>query len=368
MMRAAFVLLPLLLAQQEPTEKEKKDYVEKKIDTAIEKGLHALRGLQRPSGRYEWFGQAPHGTTALALYTFLASGVRIEDTAAWKALDWLLNNPFQWTTSREYDTYQVSLIAVALSYAIPQMETSGSRDRAVAMLQRAADWLVAAQAKGGGWSYSTKNDSHDHSNTQFGILGLRAAANAGAKVKREVWDKEVSHYKTSQLKDGGWGYHACYKDQTGTARSTSTMTAAGVMGLAMSLGSASARTTESLAADAGVKKGLAAIKIHWDAGITRSGVPNYYLLYSVERACMVTGQRLLGDMDWYVVGSYELIKYQNLDGLWGSGQDQVVSQSFALLFLKRAFVPVATPSNAKPDSPARPPDVDPNAGKPREME
>src|SRR5688572_23848618 len=130
MMRAALLLLPVLLAQQEgPTEKEKKDYVEKKIDTTIEKGLHALRGLQRPSGRYEWFGQAPHGTTALALYTFLASGVRIEDTSAWKALDWLLNNPFHWTVSREYDTYQVSLVAVALSYAIPQMETSGSKDR-----------------------------------------------------------------------------------------------------------------------------------------------------------------------------------------------------------------------------------------------
>jgi hypothetical protein len=39
-----------------------------------------------------------------------------------------------------------------------------------------------------------------------------------------------------------------------------------------------------------------------------------------------------------------------------------------LLFLKRAFVPVATPSNAKPDAPARPPGPDPNAGKPREME
>ena len=369
MLRAALLLLPVLLVQQEPpTEKEKKDYVEKKLDSAIEKGLQALRGLQRPSGRYEWFGEAPHGATALALYTFLASNVSLEDNAAWKALDWLLNNPFQWTTTRGYDTYQVSLIAVALSYAIPQMATSGSKDRAVVMLQRAADWLVAAEAKGGGWSYNTKNESHDHSNSQFGILGLRAAANAGVKVKKEVWEKEVNHYKTSQLKDGGWGYHACYKDQTGTARSTSTMTAAGVMGLAMSLGSASQRTTESLAADQGVKKGLAAIKVHWDMGITRSGVPNYYLLYSVERACMVTGQRLLGDTDWYVEGAYELIRYQNPEGLWGSGQDQVVSQCFALLFMKRAFVPVATPSNAKPDTVAKPPGPDPNAGKPREME
>lgn len=369
MARVSLLLLALLLPQEE-TEKERRDYVEKRIDSAIEKGLHALKGMQRPSGRFEWFGQAPHGTTALGLYTMLASGVTLDDAAPAKALDWLLNNPFAWSTPREYDTYQVALISVALSYAIPQMPAGGGKDRATAMLQRAADWLVGAQAKGGGWSYNTKNDSHDHSNSQFGILGLRAAANAGARIKKEIWDREVSHYKTSQLKDGGWGYHACYKDQQGTGRSTSTMTAAGVMGLAMSLGSAGGpRTPESLAADPGIKKGLASLKTHWDNGITRSGVPSYYLLYSVERACMVTGQRLLGDIDWYIEGSYVLLKYQNPDGEWGSGQDQAVYQCFALLFLKRAFVPVITPSNAKPGEVAvKPGGPDPNAGKPREME
>jgi hypothetical protein len=145
------------------------------------------------------------------------------------------------------------------------------------------------------------------------------------------------------------------------------MTAAGVMSLAMALGSVgSPRTAQSLAGDAAIKRGSSAMKVHWDKGVTRSGIPNYYLLYSIERACMVTGQRLLGDVDWYVEGSWILIRYQNTDGLWGSGQDAVVPQCFALLFLKRAFVPVQTPSNAKPGEVAK---SDPNSdGKPREME
>jgi hypothetical protein len=369
MLRAAAIILSALILQQELTEKERREFVDKNVDKAIEKGLKALRMMQRPSGRFEWFTSAPHGSTALALYTLLASGGTLEDTAAAKALDWILNNPFPWGRRGDYDTYEISLIAVALSYSIPHMAAGGAKDRAVAMLQRAADWLVAAQAKGGGWSYNQKNESHDHSNSQFGVLGLRAAANAGAKIKKEVWDKEVSHYKTSQLKDGGWGYHACYKDQTGTGRSTSTMTAAGVMGLAMALASASAtdKTPESLASDAGIKKGLVALKDHWDKGVARFGIPNYYLLYSIERACMVTGQRLLGGVDWYIEGSYLLIRQQDLDGQWGTGQDAVVSQCFALLFLKRAFVPVKTPSNAN-DPVARPPAPAPGAGKPREME
>lgn len=367
MLRPAAVLLILLLPQEEPTEAEKKAYVDKKVDGAIEKGLAALRIMQRPSGRFEWFNQAPHGSTALALYTFLASGVPMDDPGAAKALDWMLNNPIGWTRGGAYDTYEISLIAVALSYAIPQLPAGGSRDRAVAMLQRAADWLVAAQAKGGGWSYNTKNEAHDHSNSQFGILGLRAAANAGARVRTGAWEREVNHWKISQLQDGGWGYHACYKDQQGTGRSTSTMSAAGVMCLAMAMGSVGApKSAQTLAADAAIKRGLAAMKVHWDKGVTRSGIPNYYLLYSIERACMVTGQRLLGDVDWYVEGSYILIKYQAVDGMWGSGQDAVVPQCFALLFLKRAFVPVATPSNAKPGDVTKP---DPASdGKPREME
>ena len=367
MVRGSLVLLALLVSQQEPTEKERREFVEKKVDGAIDKGLQALRRMQKPSGRFEWFGQTPQGATALALYTFVAAGVSVDEPPAAKALDWLLNNPIAWGRRGDYDTYEISLVAVAMSYAIPQMKPGGARDRAVTTLQRAADWLSNAQAKGGGWSYSTKNGSHDHSNTQFAILGLRAAANAGAKVKKEVWEREVNHYKTSQLKDGGWAYHTCYKDLAGTGRSTSTMTAAGVMGLAMALGSAGTeRSPESLASDASIRRGLAAMKVHWDKSVARAGVPHYYLLYSIERACMVTGQRLLGTIDWYVEGSWLLIRKQSLEGEWTSGQDQVVAQCFALLFLKRAFVPVETPSNAKPGAPPKP---DPaGSDKPREME
>jgi hypothetical protein len=363
-------LLPLLLALplQDPSEKERREYVEKNVAKAIEKGLQGLRMMQRPSGRFDWYGQAVHGSTGLALYTLIASGVDLTDVCASKALDWLLNNPYTWTKPRDYDTYEISLVAVALAYSIPLMADGAAKQRAVTMLQRAADWLMAAQAKGGGWWYSTKNDQHDHSNTQFAILGLRAAANAGARVKREVWDREVTHWKTAQLKDGSWAYRTCYKDQTGIGTGTSTMTAAGVMSLAMALGSRGAEVTpQTLAADASVKKGLAALKDHWDKGVRSDAAPPYYLLYSVERACMVTGVRLLGEVDWYNEGAYLLIREQDGAGLWSTGQNQVVNQCFALLFLKQAFIPVRTPSN-KEGVEAKPGPAADDEGKPREME
>ena len=339
-------LPPVEGASPELTEKERRDFVEKGVNEAIDKGLQALRDMQRESGLYLWNGHTQHGATSLALYTFLAAGRALDDPAAAKALDWLLNNEFRPWRHSDYPTYSYSLIAVAMSYAIPRMMPGKTRDRAVSALQRAADWLSSAQAKGGGWGYDTKKEFHDHSNGQFAILGLRAAANAGAKVKKEVWEREVGHYKSSQVKDGGWAYH-CGKEFGGQA-STTTMTAAGVMGMAIALGSVGAeRTADSLASDPSIRRGLAAMKAQWDRGSGRRGGLDYYLLYSIERACMVTGQPLLGDVDWYVEGAFKILRRQRADGRWDKGDDQVADQCFALLFLKRAYVPVPTPSNAK---------------------
>lgn len=376
MFRFSLVLLALLLPQQEATEAEKRNYVEKNVDTAIEKGLRALREWQQPSGSFQ--SGHIHGVTALSLYTILALGGTLEDPGAAKALDWLLNNSIDWKGNGRSDTYQISLIAVGLSYAIPHLAKDERRKQAVSILQQAADWLVSAQVPGGGWSYSHKTEGwHDHSNSQFAVLGLRAAANAGAKVKREVWERELTHYKTSQLADGGWGYRACYSPGARLNRSTSTMTAAGVMGLAMAIGSLRTVRPEQISSDPAIRKGLEAMKVLWTQGLTNNlklmgGIP--YLLYSVERACMVTGQQRLGTIDWYVEGSWIILKEQNADGRFvGTGSDPVSTHCFSLLFLKRAFVPVATPSRPKPqDTPTgksgTPPASDASDDKPREME
>jgi hypothetical protein len=319
------------------------------------------------------------GTTALALYTLIASGNTLEDPSAAKALEWLLSHPVDGTGNGAWDTYEFSLVAVALSYSVPHLPKGDQRDQAATLLQRAADWLVRAQLPGGGWSYNLRpvgvriEGWHDHSNSQFAVLGLRAAANAGAKVPKESWEREVTHYKTSQLADGGWGYRTCYKDLAREGKSTSTMTAAGVMGLAMALGSTKASSAEHLSKDPAIKKGLEAMGVHWARGLENElkplgGVP--YLLYSVERACMVTGQQRLGDIDWYVEGAWHLIRQQRGDGLLGTSRDPVAGHCFSLLFLKRAFVPVATPSKHNPQTPAPKPRSasETSGGTPREME
>ena len=330
-------------AKSEYSEMERWEFVGKNLKESVDKGLEALRAMQMPSGVFE--GPSRHAATALAVYTFLASGKTPADPAPAKALDWLLNNPFSKSQSG-YETYEISLVAVAMSYALPQIKPKAVRNRASSTLQKAADWLAAAQRKDGGWSYRAKGEGHDHSNGQFAILGLRAAANGGATIDKEVWERELRHYRTSQVKDGGWVYSDCDHAGQGDRRSHPGMTAAGIMGTALALGSVGKeQDPESLAADVSIRRGLAALKNQWAKGVAQAA-PDFYVLYSIERACMLTGQRLLGDVDWYLEGAWKLLRRQHENGRWMHGTDPV-SQCFALLFLHRAYVPVPTPSNAK---------------------
>lgn len=355
-------ILILSLALQQPSFAERSDYVQKNVSKAIEKGLKSLLEMQQQVGRFEWHGRAAQGATSLGLYTMMISGVPIDEAPAARALDWLLKNPPPVRTKGDWDTYEVSLFAVAVAHAVPAIRSSTLRGKAVFQLQKAVDWLTSAQLKTGGWGYSTGSENHDHSNTQFAVMGLRAAMNSGAKVKKEVWERELSHYRISQLTDGGWSYHGCAKDQPGM-RSSSTMTAAGVMGLTMSLAAMMpGKTVAELAREPGVKRGLETLR-KYAATDFSSGQVAFYWLYSLERACMVTGTSHLGDIDWYVEGAWKLIRDQDPDGKWANGGDKIVDQCFALLFLRRAYITVETPSNSKPQPPTAA-----AGGRPREME
>jgi hypothetical protein len=65
----------------------------------------------------------------------------------------------------------------------------------------------------------------------------------------------------------------------------------------------------------------------------------YYWLYGLERTCELNQVALLGERDWYFEGALQLLGQQRRDGSWAAGWDTC----FALLFLKKAALPVITP-------------------------
>jgi hypothetical protein len=179
-------------------------------------------------------------------------------------------------------------------------------------------------------------------------MGLRAAVNAGAHVEKRVWEKALNHWKLSQLQDGGFDYSSYY----GTRRSSSTnaMTAAGVMSIVMAAASIEEKKDAAeYAKDSLVQKGLEALEKHAKSALGN----NYYWLYSLERACMSTGTERLGGFDWYVIGAWQIVRAQELTGLW-PGSYGISDTCFALLFLKKSYVAVATPSGKSRPKPGEP--------------
>ena len=89
-------------------------------------------------------------------------------------------------------------------------------------IDSAARYLMGRQNPNGSWDYSQRL-AGDTSISQYAVLGLWEAENAGVNVGPSVWDRAASWYLSSQSGEGSWNYH---RDEGGPE--TLSMTAAGV--------------------------------------------------------------------------------------------------------------------------------------------
>ena len=98
-------------------------------------------------------------------------------------------------------------------------------------------WLESAQIKPGdpqnwpgSWSYSDSKRGRpgDNSNTQYALLGLHAASEAGVHVKPTVWELARAYWERSQKHDGSWAY------TPDSNNPTASMTCAGISSLIIS--------------------------------------------------------------------------------------------------------------------------------------
>jgi hypothetical protein len=269
----------------------------------------------------------------------------------------------------------------------------------------------------GGWGYypvkGNGDENSDNSCSQFAILGYKAAGTLGGKAEASVYKREAERLlkqygavasaseleyeytveggKTAvaykgKIKPGGWAYRAYSGRAVGDSMQ---MTAAGISTLAICLDELRARDELEPRAEFEI-----ALRIHGaqarlaltyytgealadkDGALLRTardGSGAYYNLYSVERGCELAGIARLSDaIDWYTIGAEALLEHQNLDGSWSSGsgeqaQRNLINTSMAILFLKRASLPVFTdPRRKQPEKPRDPVTGDKDAPKEQE--
>src|SRR5439155_267381 len=102
------------------------------------------------------------------------------------------------------------------------------------------DWLIKARGydkndKFIGWDYHSRRNAiaTDASNSQYAMLALWYARQAGVEIPRDVWQSIHDLYRTTQQTDGSWIYSPYYSSDE-LKKPSVTMTVAGLCGLYIS--------------------------------------------------------------------------------------------------------------------------------------
>ncbi|GIW80460.1 MAG: hypothetical protein KatS3mg105_2267 [Gemmatales bacterium] len=296
------------------------------VKQAIDRGVQYLRDQEDNRGHWELdaiSARHPGGETALALLALLNCGVKPDEPIIQRGLKYLRG-------VEPRSTYVVGLQTMV--YAAAGLEVDRER------IQKNVDWLLAARlGDDSGWTYGKgRAIGYDSSNTQYALLGLHAAHEAGAKIDNQVWDSIRKFYIDKQRMNGAWGYRF-------TDPGTLPMTIAGLCGLYITgLDLSSRQGCGQYAETAALDQAHRWIAEHFQIDYRAA---RYYNLYGIERAGRLSGRRFLGEHDWYREGCEQLVRWQNKEtGAWDSrgihDQWRIVNTSFALLFLAKGRTPV----------------------------
>ena len=293
------------------------------VDRAVKK-LQTYLLAQQQKGSWEHMYENPHagksGVTSMVVYALVASGVSVQHPQIQEAIKVL--------RGIEGDhTYEVGLRLHAWGQLTDEYKKEIQKDMNI----------LAASGPKGVYSYKVSGSPasmsgnatppHDHSNTQYGLLGLWEASKRGVSVPAGLWQAAVKHFVEAQAPDGGWNY------RLGDERpSYFNMTAAGVTALFVAeqelyRGSTKRNGTVAKAMD----KGLLWLDKNYDASSW-----GLYGVYSIERVGLGTGIKFFNNKDWFAVHANQIVKGQKGDGSVGP----VYDSCFALLFLARGRVPI----------------------------
>ncbi len=306
------------------------------VQKAIDRSVNFLLSSQKEDGGWDDFSEYPGGVTSLVVLSLLTAGLPPDHPKVSSGLNYARQRVPK-------KTYSVALQSMAFCAANPT--------KFAAEIQRNTEWLVKAQCADGSWGYGEDGRSNgDPSNTQFALLALYEAQRAGARLSPDDWKNVYGLSKKYWLairnKDGGFPYNAGSTDIRGS------MTCAGIASLVI-VGSqldgseASANgeikccgqdTSNDHEINAALKWLAANFTVRYNPVFQQF---HLYYLYGLERAGRMTGQRFLGDHDWYSEGAEVLMSIQNpasgkFDSSYQSslGNDYTET-AFGLLFLAK---------------------------------
>ena len=303
------------------------------VRTAIDDAVTSLRNCQRKDGSIG-YGSGYHraGETALSALAMLAAGANpLSDSQLAAALDYL--------AKADHDnTYVRAIRANVWEYALRKVPHNKAYRQS---LRADYEWLLKALGKKRAWRYRMSSGDWDNSCSQYGVLGIWAAARAGFQPGDAFWKTCSQHFRTSQRPDGGWSYV--------TSNSTPNMATAGLASLFLVFDMYHGKSCysrehpraftsgEAAAVLASIERGMA-----WlgkQGGANNDG----YYLYGIERTGVASGRKTIGGRDWFLEGATVVLRGQRPDGSIPSGQwgGGIANTAWSTLFLVYGGAPVA---------------------------
>lgn len=314
------------------------------VEAAIRKGVEYLYSQQRngtweksaardqKSNAHAVTGGQWGGLTSIATYALLAAGEKPLDPRIMQACEFLRK-------AEIIGNYALGMRAQVWLY-LPRTDENKQ-----AMLRDAQLLLRALSTRGnnrGLYDYIAGGSRVDLSVSQYGVLGMWAAADFLEEVPPDYWrEVENAWLRWQDRQSGGWAYQGTPKENKPYSPS---ITAAGVASLFI--------TQEFLYSDQGldckgnitnpgmqaIERGLAFMAKSLPNIVDRNSDVShrYYTLYGVERIGVASGYKYFDKLDWYQVGADYLVRNQQNNGSWGDIPDTC----FALLFLSRGRAPV----------------------------
>jgi hypothetical protein len=241
--------------------------------------------------------------------------------------------------------------AAAAAMALANLDAVGNRG----YLSMIATYLVGQQKGNGSWDYSTR-DQGDTSISQYAILGLWEAENAGVQVSPSVWDRAASWYLSTQHASGAWVYH----NDEQQYNETLSMTAAGIgsllicqrqleryrqdrranspllIALTSDTQTDFKPSTTAAQIDQAARRGMNWISANFAPDRTIAGPSPFYMLYGVERIGALAERATIGKLDWFERGRAYIRSNQKGDGSWQGAHGAEMNTVWAMLFLTKS--------------------------------
>jgi hypothetical protein len=396
---------PIALAGPDPDPvKEAQKQFAADIDKAITKGVEYFVAKQNKDGSYPgWENSHPVGYNSLIQLAMIKcrTGNARKDKELNEAIDkcWVF-------LKKSYEerkgmgamyVYDISILIMALEAHATPVKKPGYKVGKVKLnkpdlkwMEECTEWLIKNQATylwryPGGDGGGGKETEQDMSNTQYAVLALSTATRCGIDVKEEIffkalqetlrWQKEtgplVPRINPKQDKYGYWstetvaggGDHArgfAYMNANPGGLETGAMTTAGIAAIVICK-SQLMKYKPYLESewypktDKGIYDALAWLAKNFTVESNPGGQGwHFYYLYGLERAGTLTDKEFIGTYQWYNLGAKYLLRTQSDTGYWNAGANPAfqgaggenwfgVDTAYALLFLKRATVPVDVP-------------------------